>query len=405
MFRKKSETHQHLLMLPNAIAQSHHTRLILIAQELQSRGVEVAFAYPEEHPLLKQHNFPVYQVPDAAITDFSSNVFAAYTPDLVEKCVQAELDIINQFKPDAIIGDFRLTAGITAKLARIPYISVVNGYMTDYFNPVEAMIPQATRSLEHKIATVAAKAIQHKQKRDLAIPFRAVARQHGIKSLQSLYDFLTGDLTLIVDLPAFCPLEDLPDQFRYVGPLIWDGLNGTIPGYLAELDPQKSIIYATTGNTGQRRLIELVIAAFREDPAFEVVITTGAFINPQEFPKVANIHLEVFIPGSAILKRAQAVIHCGGNGTVYQALKQGVPAIVVPFNNDQLINAWLVKKHCLGIPLSISELTGNELKLMVKKLLSNTKISQSVHDFKALLSDVNGAKSAAEAITTFLLKK
>jgi MGT family glycosyltransferase len=391
-----------LLMFPSAIALSHLTRLILIAQELSSRGVEIAFAYPEEHPLLTRLNFAVFQVPDVNITDFSSNVFAAYTPAFVEQCVQAELDAISQFKPDAIVGDFRLTAGITAKVARIPYISVVNGYMTDYFNPVEAMIPQATRPLEHKIAAVAARAIQHKQKRDLASPFRAVARQHGLSNLQSLYDFLTGDLTLIADLPEFCPLEHLPKNFRYIGPLIWEGSTDSRPDFLSTLDPQKTIIYATTGNTGHRRLIDWVIAAFRDDPAFEVVITTGAFINPHDFPPVANIHIAAFIPGSVVLQHARVAIHCGGNGTTYQTLKQGVPAIVVPFNNDQLINAWLIKKHRVGIPLSESELTNNQLKQRVQELLENAKIDQNVEFFKARLSKVESSKTAAETITTFL---
>ena len=392
-------------MLSGAVGQSHLTRLILIALELRDRGAEIAFAYPEEHRLLKQLNFQVFQVPDAVVTDFSSNVFAAYTPTLVEQCVKAELDAIHRFQPDAIIGDFRLTASISAKLAQIPYISVVNGYMTDYFDPVDVMIPQATRPLEHKIASVAARAIQHKQKRDLAIPFRSVARQHGIRTLQSLYDFLTGDLTLIADLPEFCSLENLPKKFRYIGALIWEGLNENIPNDLPDLDPQKSIIYATTGNTGKRRLIELVIAAFRDDPEFEVVITTGAFIDPHEFSQANNIHLKSFIPGSAMLRKANVVIHCGGNGTVYQALQQGVPAIVIPFNNDQLINSWLIKKHQVGIPLSASGLTGNQLKLIVKELLENTEIYQNVQSFKALLSMANGAKSAADAIASFLSTK
>jgi UDP:flavonoid glycosyltransferase YjiC (YdhE family) len=390
---------------PSAIAQSHLTRLILIAQELQKQGVEIAFAYPEKHPLLKQLNCPVFWVPDVVITDFSSNVFAAYTPVLVEQCVQAELEAIQHFQPDAIIGDFRLTAGISTKLAKIPYISVVNGYMTNYFDPVEVMIPQATRPMEHKIASAAAKAIQRKQKYDLASPFRTVARQHGLKTLQSLYEFLTGDLTLVADLPEFCSLDNLPDSVRYIAPLIWEGLSENVPPYLTNLDPQKTMIYVTTGNTGKRQLIELAIAAFRDDPAFEVVVTTGAFIDPRDFPQAPNIHLESFIPGSAILQQAKAIIHCGGNGTVYQSLKQGVPSLVIPFNNDQLINAWLIKKHQVGIPISVSGLTGSQLKLTLKSLLQNIIIQQNVQSFKALLNNADGAKSAAKSITTFLSAK
>jgi hypothetical protein len=92
--------------------------------------------------------------------------------------------------------------------------------MTDYFDPVDVMIPKQTRPLEHKIASIAARAIQRSQKRTLATHFREIAQKHRPEKLVSLYDFLTGDLTLIADLPEFLPLENLPRNFRYIGPLI-----------------------------------------------------------------------------------------------------------------------------------------------------------------------------------------
>jgi len=125
------------------------------------------------------------------------------------------------------------------KLQKYPYISVVNGYITDYFDPVDVMIPKDTRPFDHKVASIASKAIQQVQKRTLAAPFRAVAQKYGLKKLVSLYDFLTGDLTLIADLPEFLPLENLPRNFCYIGPLIWQGLNDTVPDYLKNLSSPK----------------------------------------------------------------------------------------------------------------------------------------------------------------------
>ena len=390
-----------ILMLPSAIARSHLTRLVLIALELQHQGAEVAFAFPENNQILQHYNFQFFPVADAVVTDFSSNVFDAYTPSLIEQCVKDELKAIEAFKPDAIIGDFRLTAAISSKIAKIPYISVVNGYMTDYFDPVDVMIPKQTRPVEHKIASIAARAIQRSQKRTLATHFREIAQKHRPKKLVSLYDFLTGDLTLIADLPEFCHLENLPSNFRYIGPLIWEGLNGT-EDYLKDFDSSKQIIYATTGNTGKETFIQLVIDAFRNDPNREVVLTTGAFIHPDAVPKISHIHVARFIPGSEILKQSQAVIHCGRNGTTYQAMSQGVPAVVIPFNNDQTINAWLIKRHKVGIPLSISELTGDQVKLAVNKAIADIDMQKNLQHFKEILTKTNGSKSAADEISTFL---
>ena len=392
-----------ILMLPSAIGRSHLTRLVLIALELKQRGVEVAFAFKEKNKILEHYEFKVFPVSDAVVTDFSSNVFAAYTPSFIEQCVKDELKVIEAFKPDAIFGDFRLTAAISSKVAKIPYISVVNGYMTDYFDPVDAMIPKETKPFDHKVASIASKAIQRVQKRTLAAQFREVAQKYGLKKFVSLYDFLTGDLTLIADLPEFCPLENLPQNFRYIGPLIWEGLNDTVPNYLTDLNSSKKLIYATTGNTGKETFIQLVIDAFRNDPNREVVLTTGAFIHPDTVPNISNIHVASFIPGSEILKQSQAVIHCGGNGTTYQAMSQGAPAVVIPFNNDQTINAWLIKRNKVGIPLSTSELTGAQVKLAVNKAIADIiDMQKNLQHFKEILTKTNGPKSAADEISTFL---
>lgn len=394
--------HKRYLMVPSAIGRAHLTRQVLIALELQHRGSQVAFACKENSQILEHYNFPIFPVSDAVVTDFTSNVFAAYTPSLIEQCVKDELKAIEAFKPDAIIGDFRFTAAISAKVAKIPYISVVNGYMTDYFDPVDVMIPKDTRPFDYKVASIASKAIQRVQKRTLATHFREVAQKYGLKKLVSLYDFLTGDLTLIADLPEFCPLENLPANFRYIGPLIWEGLNNTVPDYLKNLGSSKLLIYATTGNTGKETFIQLVIDAFKNDTSYQLVLTTGAFIPPDAVPNISNIHVASFIPGSEILKQSQAIIHCGGNGTTYQALSQGVPAVVIPFNNDQNINAWLVKKNKLGIPLSTSDLTGNQVKLAVKKVVEDIDIQNHLQHFKNLLKKSNGPKTAADEIMSFL---
>jgi UDP:flavonoid glycosyltransferase YjiC (YdhE family) len=275
LIEKTPKNRSRLSMLPSVIARSHLTRLVLIALELQYQGAEVAFAFPENNQILQHYNFQFFPVADAVVTDFSSKVLDAYTPSLIEQCVNDELKAIEAFKPDVIIGDFRLTAAISSKITKISYISVVNGYMTDYFGPVDVMIPKQTRPLENKIAFIAARAIQRSQKRTLATHFREIAQKHRPEKLVSLYDFLTGDLTLIADLPEFCPLENRQPNFRYIGPLIWEGLNDTAD-YLKDIDSSKQLIYARTGNTGKETFIQLVIDAFRNDPNREVVLTTGA---------------------------------------------------------------------------------------------------------------------------------
>ena len=271
----------------------------------------MAFASRDQDALLAGQGFPVYPVADVTVTDFNSNVYAAFDLALVEQCVRDEMAAVEAFRPQLILGDFRLTAAISAKLAHLPYVSVVSGYMTEYFNIVDAMVSAEARPVKHGLISGLARTIQSRQKKTLAASFRQVARQHELTQLDSLYDFLTGDLTLVADLPEFCPLDGAPASFRHTGPLIWEGLDQTVPSYIEELARNKPLLYATLGNTGGAKFVDLVAEAFRDDPTYEVLLTTGAYIDPDRVFHSGNIHVERFIPGSAVMRLSQAVIHCG----------------------------------------------------------------------------------------------
>ncbi len=391
-----------ILARPSAVGLSHLNRLMLIARELMSRGVEVVFAFKAINEAVSLNEFRFLPVADVEVEDFNINVFNSYKREFIDSIVDDELKVISEVSPVFVMGDFSLTTAISSKIAGIPYISVVNGYMTDYFNPVDAMISSKRHPLKHRIASVLGSGIHFVKKRSLSMEFRKVARSRGINDLVSLYDFLRGDLTLIADLPEFCPLQKLPKDFRFIGPVIWEGGHSEDIDSLNQLKKSGRIIYVTTGNTGNETLIELALKAFGGKQSWQLVVTSGAYIDPGRFPKVENVVMKQFIPGSEVLKRCDVVIHCGGNGTTYQAMSHGVPAVVIPFNSDQKINAWLIKKNGVGIPLSPTGLSVDTLKQAVAKIIQDTAIKKNVKRFQALLSEVNGPKNAAKEIISFL---
>jgi UDP:flavonoid glycosyltransferase YjiC (YdhE family) len=57
-------------------------------------------------------------------------------------------------------------------------------------------------------------------------------------------------------------------------------------------------------------------------------------------PSTDNIHAARFIPGSQVIPKARAVIHCGGSGSLYQALLCGAPTLVIPFAAYQRIDVF-----------------------------------------------------------------
>lgn len=387
-----------VLLLPAAIGQSHLTRLVLIARALRARGAAVVFGFRDDSPILRAEGFERLPVADATVTDFGGNVFAAYTPALIEQCLAGERRAIEATQPDAVVADLRLTAAISARLAGRSLVSVVNGYLTAAFDPTDVLLPARYGRLRHAVASAVGRLIQHRQKRAVAAAFRVAARRYGLAHLTTLDNFLRGDLTLIADLPEYCPLPKLPADHQYIGPLIWDGPAGPPPPPLPAPPPGRLPIYATTGNTGSRRLAELVADAFGGRDEYAVLLTTGAYLDPDTVPRAPNIRVERFVPGSAAMAWCAAAIHCGGNGTTYQALAAGVPALAVPFTTDQVVNAWLLARAGAGWPLQPATLTGERLRAALHGLLADATVRRALDRFRTRLAATDGPAAAAEAI-------
>ena len=335
-----------ILLIPSGIGRSHATRLRLIADVLTQGGYDIAcVCTPAQRDLFA--NYRHFPTTDVDVTDFNINVFAQYDLELIEQCVRDEMHAIEAFAPDLLVTDMRLTAAVSARAARLPLVSLVNASLTRHFNPTEALAGDDKRNWK---AIVMSAVVQDRQMRESADLFKRVARQFKLRKLVSLADFVEGDLTLMPDLPQFCPTRRMEKGYHYVGPIIWEGDSAEAP--LPAIDTSRQLIYATIGNTGSPKLVEALIEIFQDETDYQLVITTGAYIVAPSYMLPPHMSVTPFIPGSHVLPHAAAVIHVGGSGTTYQAIRHGVPALIVPYNNEQRINGRLVQKLGLGQHLS-----------------------------------------------------
>lgn len=390
-----------ILMMPSGIGHSHLTRLLQIGYALQEKGATVAFVYHDpQHPLLLASSFLVFPTVDITVYDFTTNIYEAYTPTLIHQCIKTEYKAIVQFQPDVVVGDLRLTAVLSARLAKLPFVSVVNGVLTRYFDPITALTTEK-KSMSRIIARAAANSIQTWQKKSLVDSFHAVAKQLKMPQFISLSDFLEGDLTLVPDIAEFCPLEKKPDTVQFIGAMIWEGVREET-AVLPSINPQKTVIYITAGNTGQQQLLEQTILTFGQQKERQLIVTTGPFIPPQALPTAPNCTIHTFLSGSQILAHADLAIHCGGSGSTYQAIGQGVPTLVVPFNNEQKIYGRLVQKNGLGKLFAPQKLTDTKaLQTAVNQLLTNSNYRKNLEDWQPHFH-AQGAETAAKKILTFI---
>jgi UDP:flavonoid glycosyltransferase YjiC (YdhE family) len=373
-----------VLFVPAAVGRSHLTRLLLIARELRTRGVDAAFAYGGEHGDLLE-GFARHPLADVEVRDFAADIFAAYTPEIMERAIADVTAAAEATGARALVFDLHPAAPIAAGEAGIPCASVTNADLTAGFDVAQAFSKRRAR-----VAT----AIRTVQGRGAASGLRRVARAHGRRDLRSVFDFARGDATLLADLAEWAPSASLAAGERYVGPLAFDE-----PGPMPQPPGEARRLYVTIGNTGSRELLDLAIEAFAGDPAYELAISSGAYVDP---PRTDGVIAERFLPGDALMRSSALAIHCGGSGTTYQALGAARATIVVPFSAGQRVNAQLTAHHRVGVAYEPRKLDAERLRAGVRHVLATPGYTVAAARFARRLREIDAPAAAAEAVIELL---
>lgn len=107
-------------------------------------------------------------------------------------------------------------------------------------------------------------------------------------------------------------------------------------------------------------------------------------------------------PYHALFPRCAAIVHSGGIGTTAQALRAGVPQMIVPFAHDQFDNAARITRMGAGDALDGRNPTGPELAATLSRLLDDDEIKRRAFQIGAAIRDENGVFLACDAIEAAL---
>ncbi len=108
-------------------------------------------------------------------------------------------------------------------------------------------------------------------------------------------------------------------------------------------------------------------------------------------------------PYHDLFPRCAAVVHSGGIGTTAQALRAGIPQLIVPFAHDQYDNAARVVRLGVGEALHGRNPTGRELAATLSRLLDDDGIKQRAAQVGAAIRAENGAMLACDTIDSLFL--
>jgi len=291
-------------------------------------------------------NFDPEQIVDATVKfDFSW-----INRENIERVLYSQLNVIQEFEPDFVLGDTSLPLKIASEKTDTIFISLLNGYMTKYYRftrNVSRNHPgyQYSDKMPASFFNLLVRLIEYVSFRKIHEPFRRIRKELNLSSQHYFLDEFEGDVNLICDLPELFPQKKHNKNYHFIGPLFYRGSDceKDILEFIGDHHPN---ILVSMGSTGNWEKI-----SFLNDPIFkEFKIIVSNQDNPIMYRP--NTLSRSFINHTAILDKIDIVICHGGNGTIYQALSHGIPVLCITNNFEQEWNSQRIDELELGTSIN-----------------------------------------------------
>lgn len=361
-----------VLLVAEAVTLAHYGRIAALARTLPSSDYQVIVAADPRYRALDAIPGvafrPVWSIPSRQFARALSRGAPLYDASTLTRYVEEDLALLDAVRPDLVVGDFRLSLGISAPLRKIPYASVVNVYWSPYAD-VAYPVPELpfTRITGIRVGQALFDAVRPFAFRLHARPFNRVRQRYGLAPLGSdLRETYTwADYTLYADIPELVKTHDLPGNHRFLGPVSWN-TQTPLPDWWADLAQDRPMVFLTLGSSGRAELFPMILDALAELPVTVVAATAGR-AGSVRLP--ANAYAADYLPMDVATVNSALVISNGGSMTTYQALSLGVPVLGVCSNMDQLLNMNAVQGLGAGITLRAGRTNPAEIRAAARTLL------------------------------------
>lgn len=387
------------LMCPLGYLLAHVGRLSAIGKALRARGHRVIFAGDDPaNPRSRMHfaqaegfecvparepNYPYawdrFVKHGWVLTAFDLMRVRRWAP--LDAILERQLELIDDLRPDMIIGDASVTVSTAAHIAGLPAAGVMNGYATAFVRNTSVFKP-----------------IIHAYNAGWLAPIRnTVYRKRGKTPVNALR--LLQNMPLISpDLPDLYSIPKKWSNWHFVGPIVSEPPVG-LPDWFDELEDGTPNIYITMGSTG--RLDEFLLRTYDAlgQCPYRFIVTTGGQVSEQTQAQApANFRFTTYAPGSQLMARCEALIFHGGNGTMYQGLAAGVPMIALPSHLEQGLNAKMAVRRGFCLMFSPRRVRGPQIVQALERILHEPKYREAARTLQPSVRAAHGAEAAADLI-------
>jgi rhamnosyltransferase subunit B len=198
----------------------------------------------------------------------------------------------------------------------------------------------------------------------------------------------------------FAPVQpDWPASTRLVGFPLWDSGSRTLTDDAREfLDAGPAPLVCTPGSATAtlHGYFSESVAAARALGVRTMLVTNFPDQVPRDLPP--NVRVFGYQPFSALLPRAALLVYHGGIGTLAQAIRAGIPHLVVPNGHDQFDNAWRIERLGLGRSLPQSAYRAADVSRLIRQVLDDAAVRERCAQTAARIDSDRSLGAACELI-------
>ncbi len=365
-----------VLFIAEAVTLAHVARPRALAEALDPGRYEVhlasASAFEGALAGLSVQRWPLNSIAPQRFKTALARGKPVYDVQTLTGYVEQDLALLDQVRPDLVVGDFRLSLAVSAPLRHTPYYALVNAYWSPYATLARWPIPELpiVRLLGEGLASQLFNRLRPLIFLLHGRPLNTVRRRFGLAPVgDMLRTYTWADETLYLDVPELVPTRQLPPTHRFIGPAIWQP-SLPFPSWWNRLPTNRATIYVTPGSSGAARQLRGLLAELIRLPV-NVLVATAGRLHGSQLPR--GVWGADYLPGIDAAARADLVISNGGSGTGYQALSQGVPVLGIVSNLDQHLNMHYTALAGAGRVLRSEQATPGAVRATVEQMLSSDR--------------------------------
>ncbi len=398
--------HRRILFFAEAVTLAHAARPIVLANSLDGIGYELVMACDDRY-----RRFMVGQTwQTLPLRSISSQRFLrslawgtpVYDLPTLRRYVAEDIDLIERVKPDLIVGDFRLSLSVSARLVGIPYATITNAYWSPYIRDMPFPLPvlPLSRCMPLAIAQAIFDAVKMRAFSLHCRPLNRLREEHGFPPFGNdlRLAYTDADYTLYADTPAMFPVDPLPSHHRFLGPMLWSP-PVPAPHWWHDLPTDQPIVYLTLGSSGSPKVMRTVMDALAGQPVTVIASTAGA---PPPQTLSQNLYVADYLPGIEAAARASLVICNGGSPTSQQALACGVPVLGIASNMDQFMNMAAVVRSGAGEVLRADRVGVRHIREAVVRMISDPEGRRGAKGLVRSFDELNSRQNFRDFVSEVL---